>query len=73
MVNVLGIAVKSEYRRQGIGRKLLDVAEDWAKEREIAVMRLNSGAARKAAHHFYQSAGYHDVKEQFRFIKRIEL
>ena len=69
MANVLGIAVSSEFRRQGIGNKLLSEAEEWAKSKGITMMRLNSGAARKGAHEFYRSLGYNDEKTQLRFLK----
>lgn len=71
MVNILGIAVKNKFRRQGIGQKLLTVAEDWAKNNGINKMRLNSGESRKEAHIFYRSMGYNDDKKQLRFLKTI--
>ncbi len=71
MANVLGIAVSEEYRHQGLGRALLSAAEEWAKDKGISEMRLNSGAIRKEAHRFYRNSGYTDEKEQIRFIKRL--
>ena len=71
MANILGIAVSSEFRRQGIGKKLLSKAEEWAKSKGIAMMRLNSGGTRKEAHEFYRSLGYNDEKIQLRFIKTL--
>ena len=71
MANILGIAVLSEFRRQGIGKRLLTAAEEWAKSRGIHTMRLNSGGTRKEAHMFYRSLGYSNEKEQLRFIKEI--
>lgn len=71
MANILGIAVSSEYRRQGIGKLLLSKAEEWAKCKGINMMRLNSGATRKEAHEFYRSMGYNDEKSQQRFIKSL--
>lgn len=71
MANILGLAVSSEYRRRGIGRALLNKAEEWAKSRSISLMRLNSGSSRKEAHNFYRNAGYNEEKEQIRFLKQI--
>ena len=71
MANILGIAVSSEYRRQGIGKLLLSKAEEWAKRKGINMMRLNSGAARIEAHEFYRGLGYNDEKTQIRFIKSL--
>lgn len=71
MANILGIAVSSEFRRKGIGKLLLSKAEEWAKCKGVAMMRLNSGAARKEAHEFYRSMGYADEKPQLRFTKSL--
>ena len=71
MANILGIAVSSKCRRKGIGAALLDRAEQWAEEKDIALMRLNSGSTRKGAHEFYKSLGYKNEKNQLRFVKRI--
>ena len=71
MANILGIAVSSEFRRQGIGKQLLAVAEQWAKDRGITMMRLNSGATRKEAHMFYRNLGYNNEKAQLTFTKSL--
>ena len=71
MANILGIAISERFRRQGLGRQLLAAAEEWAKSKEITLMRLNSGKTREEAHLFYRSMGYSDDKEQLRFIKAI--
>ena len=72
MINILGLAVSSEFRRRGIGKMLLKRAERWANEVGIHKIRLNSGASRKEAHSFYRAMGYSNEKGQIRFIKDIE-
>ena len=69
MVNILGIAVATAYRKCGIGKALLIAVEEWAKSLEIYTVRLNSGAARSDAHAFYRAMGYNNEKDQIRFIK----
>ena len=69
MSNILGLAVSSEFRRQGIGSALLKRAEQWALEHKINTVRLNSGSTRTQAHQFYRSQGYVDDKTQLRFMK----
>ncbi len=71
MANILGLAVAREYRKQGLGRLLMEAAEAWAEERGIHAVRLNSGMSRKGAHEFYRAVGYGEEKEQLRFMKRI--
>ena len=72
MINILGLAVSSEFRRRGIGGMLLKYAERWANEVGINKIRLNSGSTRKEAHAFYRAMGYDKEKGQIRFIKDIE-
>ena len=71
MANILGLAVASDCRRQGIGSALLKRAEEWAQEKGIGSMRLNSGGNRTQAHEFYRAQGYVDDKNQLRFIKEL--
>ena len=71
MANLLGIAVASDFRRQGIGTALLKQAEAWARQKGITCMRLNSGSTRTQAHEFYRAQGYADGKTQLRFIKNL--
>ena len=72
MINILGLAVSSKFRRLGIGRSLLNCAEKWANEVGINKIRLNSGASRKEAHSFYRAMGFNNEKDQIRFIKDIK-
>ena len=68
-MKIIALAVSKEYRRKGIGTKLLVTAEQWAKENNIEVILLNSGLPREDAHTFYESQGY--FKKSYGFIKRI--
>ena len=72
MSNILGLAVSSDFRRQGIGSALLKRAEQWALEHKINTVRLNSGGTRTHAHQFYRAQGYVDDKTQLRFIKKLD-
>lgn len=70
--NILGLAVASDYQRQGIGKALMAKAEEWAKLNNATFVRLNSAVKRKEAHKFYRSLGYDNEKEQIRFMKMID-
>lgn len=72
MVNILGLAVSSDYRRRGVGGALLHCAEDWARQNGIRIMRLNSGGGRTEAHEFYRAMGYNDEKTQIRFLRELD-
>jgi GNAT superfamily N-acetyltransferase len=67
--NVLALAVDENYRRMGIGRQLIQMAEEWAKSCGAVGIRLVSGYNREIAHKFYQSCGFTLRKEQKNFIK----
>ncbi len=71
MVNYLGVAVSGKYRRLGIGSALIKAAENWAVERGIHLVRLNSGSTRTGAHEFYKRQGYIGDKMQVHFTKRL--
>jgi ribosomal protein S18 acetylase RimI-like enzyme len=70
-VQIGGLVVDREYRRQGIGRRLLAQAEEWAAQQGCSVVRLSSNEKRVAAHAFYQRAGYTILKTQYSFAKPI--
>jgi len=69
MKNIMGIAIKKEYKRQGIGKALLTYVENWAKESGASGIRLVSGSSRSQAHEFYRHCGYKNEKEQINFKK----
>ncbi|KTR62563.1 hypothetical protein RSA42_00105 [Exiguobacterium indicum] len=59
-VRIVTFVVNATHRRQGIGRRLIQAAEDWAHARGATAVLLNSGnrPEREAAHHFYNAMGY---------------
>lgn len=69
LVNILGLAVRESHRGMGIGKALMEAAENWAKESGATGVRLNSGADRTNAHAFYRNIGYEVKKQQIRFLK----
>lgn len=71
MKNIMGIAVDSAYRRQGIGKMLLNAVEYWAKETGAEGIRLVSGIERTNAHSFYRNCGFEGGKSQLNFKKYI--
>ncbi|NLM37332.1 MAG: GNAT family N-acetyltransferase [Firmicutes bacterium] len=70
-VEIAGLVVDQKYRRMGIGKRLLDAAEEWAKDRGCNQVTLVSNITREAAHQFYQAAGYQRTKTQYAFKKEL--
>jgi GNAT superfamily N-acetyltransferase len=67
-----GLVVDQAHRGSGIGRALLNSAENWARERGVSMVRLSSTVARTAAHRFYENLGYTKIKTQHSFIKPLD-
>ncbi len=71
MANIQGMVVAKEHQRKGYGKELMKAAENWAREKGIEMIRLNSGFIRPEAHEFYRAIGYNNEKEQIRFMKEL--
>ena len=70
-LNILGLAVDSNFQGQGIGKKLMSSIEDYALKNNISYIRLNTNVRRIEAHKFYESIGYVCDKTQKRLIKKL--
>ncbi|PYE47900.1 GNAT family N-acetyltransferase [Paenibacillus barcinonensis] len=57
-LKINGLAVRGEFQKKGIGSKLLKHAEDYASDKGLSYLILNTGFQRTEAHHFYESKGY---------------
>lgn len=66
-----GFVVDEGCRSQGVGRLLLERAEEWARAEGCSVMTLRSNVIREKAHTFYQNSGYAVVKTQKAFRKTL--
>ncbi|MCC2631883.1 MAG: family N-acetyltransferase [Patescibacteria group bacterium] len=58
---VKNLAVKEEYRNQGIGKKLMQEAEAWALNKGIADMELHVWTYAEAGRHLYEELEYEAV------------
>jgi predicted N-acetyltransferase YhbS len=72
MAEIGGLIVDEKYRRQRIGRKLIDYAEHWAIENGYEGIIVRSYVARTESHSFYPAVGYNFLKEQRVYIKFTE-
>ncbi len=66
---IVSIAIDVQKHGMGIGRNLLSVVEQWAREEGVAGVRLYSGADRVSAHEFYLACEYHHHKDAKSFVK----
>ena len=66
-----GLVVDESSRGEGIGARLLDASEAWARERGCAEMRVQSNVVRERAHAFYNRHGYATIKAQYHLRKRL--
>jgi ribosomal protein S18 acetylase RimI-like enzyme len=58
------LAVLEQFRRQGIGRLLMENAEQIAAERDIPTVELHVWEANDSARAFYQSLGYRTIRRR---------
>ena len=68
-VEILGLVVSSSARRGGIGRRLIDEAERWAKHIGTEAVSVRSNTKRTEAHLFYAALGYTKIKTQAVYAK----
>jgi GNAT superfamily N-acetyltransferase len=66
-----GLVVSDKLRSGGIGRQLVAVAEQWARDRGVSNMLVRSRISREAAHRFYEREGYARTKTSAVFTKEL--
>jgi GNAT superfamily N-acetyltransferase len=68
---ILGLVVGGGHRSHGVGRALLNAAEEWARAHDCASVRVRSRVARERAHAFYEQNGFRRLKTQHCFEKTL--
>jgi len=68
---IWGLVVADGQRGKGIGRRLVDAVEQWARERGLAEVSVRSNVIRPDSHPFYERAGYTRYKTQHAYRKRL--
>jgi GNAT superfamily N-acetyltransferase len=66
-----GLVVDEGHRRCGVGRLLMQQAEQWAREKGCWAVYLRSNVVRKDAHAFYEGVGYSSAKTSMVFRKAL--
>ncbi|MCM2676960.1 GNAT family N-acetyltransferase [Alkalicoccobacillus plakortidis] len=59
-IRIVAFVIDEQQRRKGIGKKLIEAIEEWARSQQITTLVLNSGnrKERVAAHAFYEQMGF---------------
>lgn len=68
-IEIASLVVDESCRSQGVGRLLMNHAENWARARGFKEMGLRSNVIRERAHEFYENLGYRVNKTQKSFRK----
>lgn len=68
---ITGLVVEPQCRCAGIGCKLVECGENWARERGLRTIGLHSNVLRERAHGFYLRLGYRVTKSQKVFRKNL--
>ena len=63
-VEITGLIVSPEFRRDGAGRLLVNRAEEWARSLSAEAVVVRSSARRVESHSFYPALGYTATKTQ---------
>lgn len=61
---IRGLIVDDRYRKNGIGKMLIEKAATWGRERGNKKLRLRCNVKRTEAHLFYQHLNFEQSKEQ---------
>lgn len=67
---VSALVVDEAMRGKGIGRALMQAAEQWAAERDCVLMEVTSNMRRGDAHRFYEGLGYERTSYRFARVPR---
>ena len=66
---ITALVVSNDAQGQGIGRKLVETAEDWMRKKGCQLVEVTSNDSRAAAHAFYRHLGYE--RSSIRFFKKL--
>jgi aminoglycoside 6'-N-acetyltransferase I len=66
-----GIYVVKAYRKTGVGRRLIDYAEDWAIRQGCSQFASDALLDNVASHSFHKQVGFREVERTVAYIKEI--
>ncbi len=65
--HIITLDVLEDSRRQGVGTKLMEVAEKWTREAKVRIIYLETAEENVAAQAFYEARGYRKVDKVERY------
>lgn len=71
LVEITGLVVDSAARRSGVGRTLVNAAEQWALQQGLHTVVVRSNVVRPESHPFYEGIGYERKKTSHTYRKEV--
>jgi len=71
-VDIVAVLVHPEYRRRGIGRRLVTAAEAFARDKQRSRLRLCANVLESDLHAFFVSLGYQETSTLIEFIDTLQ-
>jgi N-acetylglutamate synthase-like GNAT family acetyltransferase len=68
---ICGLVVAEGQRASGVGRRLVEAVEQWARGRGLEQVSVRSNVARPESHPFYEKVGYTRLKTQHAYRKKL--
>ena len=68
---IWGLVVAENERGRGVGRRLVEAVEKWARDRGLENMSVRSNVVRPESHPFYERIGYTRHKTQHAYRKSL--
>lgn len=65
LCRITAIVVSKEQRKKGIGTRMIEYVEDYARSHQCIKVEITSGDQRTSAHQFYHRVGYKEVSRRF--------
>lgn len=66
-IEILGLVVDANFRKQQLGKKLVDAVKTWSQAFNAHKLRVRCNVVRLESHEFYKNVGFEEAKRQVVF------